>query len=208
MIDVYKNYKTALFKSSFPRGEEPKAILVLVPGSNHDGRDLVHSKAFKKFSKENECALIGCFFEDIDPTAIEGYADASGGSGQALLDFIEKEGWGHLPIFLWGFSAGGQFNYEMTCWAPERIAGFVVNKGGFYYTALAPPATRATPGLFFIGNHDDLFRQYIVAGIYMMNKRDHNCIWQLVEEPVGHDPGDSVELSLEFFKEILEKALN
>ncbi len=40
------------------------------------------------------------------------------------------------PLLLWGMSAGGEFNYEFVAWKPERVAAFVVNKGGIYYSAL------------------------------------------------------------------------
>jgi pimeloyl-ACP methyl ester carboxylesterase len=36
-------------------------------------------------------------------------------------------------------SAGGQFNYEFAAWKPDRVAAFVVNKGGIYYTAKGTP---------------------------------------------------------------------
>jgi len=55
------------------------------------------------------------------------------------------------PLILWGHSAGGQYNYEFACWKPDRVIAFIVNKGGFYYTALAPKATRNVPGLFYTG---------------------------------------------------------
>lgn len=198
------NYRTAEFRL----GREianPKGVAVFVPGSNQDGRDFPYYKNIKKWANENQCATVGCFFEDIDPNQIEGYADAKGGSGDALLNFIDKNGLGHLPIYLWGFSAGGQFSYEMACYVPKRVAAFVVNKGGFYYTALAPIETRKLPARFFVGQRDDMSRQYIVIGIYLMNRRDDACEWELFQEPVGHSVGESMELGLELFSETIKK---
>ena len=81
---------------------------------------------------------------------IEDYARAQDGSGRALLDAMDRfaSTTAHpeaatAPLFLWGHSAGGEFNYEFVCWKPERVAAFVVNKGGYYFTHLAPAATRA-----------------------------------------------------------------
>lgn len=206
-----KNYKTAEFAWFHPT-KEPKAILVLVPGSNSDGRDMIYWKHFRDFAKDNNVSLLACNYQDIDPSQIESYADAKGGSGQTLLDEISREDLTNstknalhaLPILIWGFSAGGQFSYEMACFAPYRVEAFIVNKGGFYYTALAPESTRNTPSLWFIGNQDAHFRQAIIVGLYAMNKRA-GAIWELVEEHCKHDVGDSIGISLEFFKGILEK---
>lgn len=195
------NFKIAEFKAA--NTKDAQAVLVIVPGSNDDGKWMVNHRTFRDWANTHKVAIVGCHFEDIDPSNIEGYADASGGSGQALLDFLAEKKLDKLPIFLWGFSAGGQFNHEFACWRPELVKAYVVNKGGFYYTALAPPRTREIPALYFVGNHDDLFRQYILHGIVKMNQRDYKCKWKLVVEDVGHDPGDSVQQGLNFFSQHL-----
>jgi hypothetical protein len=79
--------------------------------------------------------------------------------GRALLDalraFSERSNHPELvnaPLLLWGFSAGGEFNYEFTAWKPERVVAFVVNKGGIYFSALLPAAARRVPGLLLSEN--------------------------------------------------------
>src|SRR5438045_9324882 len=89
---------------------------------------------------------------------IEHYVNVSQGSGQALVDALAGfAGRAHhtelasAPLLLWGMSAGGEFNYEFVAWKPERVAAFVVNKGGIYYSALLSRAAREVPGLLFVG---------------------------------------------------------
>ena len=98
-----------------------------------------------------------------DQNFIEEDAAVSRGSGQALLDALAGLGdrlghteLGSAPLLLWGMSAGGQFNYEFAAWKPERVAAFVVNKGGIYYTAQIPKAAREVPGLLFTGEDGGL----------------------------------------------------
>jgi len=58
-----------------------------------------------------------------------------------LSQFAKTTGQAELataPMVSWGMSAGGQFIYELLCWRPDRILAFMVNKGGVYYTTLAP----------------------------------------------------------------------
>lgn len=199
----------AKFRFALPEGlKQPRAILVLTPGSNDDGRPMVEWEEWKKFSLREDLAMIGCFFQDKDPSAMEGYARASEESGGALLWAIReiqdqlKLPLEHIPLLLWGFSAGGQFNYEMNASFPERVGAFVVNKGGIYYTALCSTPARTNPGLFFIGSKDAKFRQEIVTGLVGLNGRAGSN-WLLVTEDCAHEIHQSVELSKRFFTKVL-----
>jgi dienelactone hydrolase len=104
-------------------------------------------------------------------------------------------------------SAGGEFNYEMALWKPERVIGFVVNKGGIYYSALASNQARQVPGLFFIGEDDLAFRNDIIRGIYSINRRAR-ALWALVVEPgVAHTVARSREMAVMFYEDLLELRL-
>ena len=208
-----KNYDKAEFRLWLPAGlGVARGVLVVVPGSNGDGRDWVERPAWREMAAAYGFGLVCCFLTDHKHPnmAIEEYAKVADGSGQALLDALsalaEKSGHPEIavaPLALWGISAGGEFNYEFACWRPDRVAAFVVNKGGIYYTALAPEAARAVPGLFFIGGSDSPFRNDIIKGIYAVNRRV-GAIWALAEEPFAvHELGRSVDASKVFFDEVL-----
>ena len=144
------NFDKAQFRFWAPPGVATlRGTMVLVPGSNGDGRAMAEDSVWQAFATKQRLALLACRFTDKphDQNFIEDYVNVSHGSGQALLDAL-----GHLaerskhpelasePLLFWGMSAGGQFNYEFAAWKPERVLAFVVNKGGIYYTALTPRA--------------------------------------------------------------------
>jgi dienelactone hydrolase len=105
----------------------------------------------------------------------------------------------NAPLLLWGFSAGGEFNYEFTAWKPERVVAFVVNKGGIYFSALLPAAARRVPGLLFIGEKDLESRNRIISGLFALNRRA-GALWAFAAEPnVGHVVGRSQEMAAIFF---------
>ena len=107
------------------------------------------------------------------------------------------------PFLMWGMSAGGQFNYEFVAWKPERVAAFVVNKGGIYYSALLSPAARSVPGILFIGGKDLEFRNHTIAGLFAVNRRA-GALWALAEEPgVAHVVGRSRDLAMMFYEDVL-----
>jgi dienelactone hydrolase len=157
-------------------------------------------------------ALLGLKLTDHshEPTFIEEYVKVEEGSGQALLDALSQFAdlsdhpeLSDAPLAFWGMSAGGQFSYEFTCWRPKRTISFTINKGGIYYSALAPKAAREVPGILYIGEKDSPFRTGIVKGIFSMNRRA-NAPWALVQEPgAAHEVARSLELSEVYFDEVI-----
>jgi dienelactone hydrolase len=216
--DPGANYDKAEFRLWLPADAGSiRAIVVMVPESNGDGRSEVNDPAWQSFATRLRLALVGCRFTD-KPHAqsfIEEYVDAGRGSGQALIDtlgvFADRAKHPELataPFLLWGMSAGGEFNYEFTAWKPERVAAFVVNKGGFYYTALTSKAARDVPGMLFVGGKDLEFRTNTIVGLFAVNRRA-GALWALAEEPgVAHVAGRSRDLSLIFFEDVIALRLS
>jgi len=207
------NYDHAGFRLWLPENVETvRAALVLVPGSNGDGRDQVEAPFWQQLANRHQFALVGVYLTDKrhDDMFIEHYVEVSKGSGQAFLDALTRLGEmaGHAelanaPLLLWGMSAGGELNYELALWKPERVIGFVVNKGGIYYSALASPQARQVPGLFFIGEKDLAFRNDIIRGIVSINRRAR-ALWALDEEPdVAHEVARSREMAALFYEELM-----
>jgi hypothetical protein len=206
-----EHYNIASFRLWYPRGlERARGIVVLVSGSNQDGRGLAEDWSWQQFAKRNGLALLGCYFTDYQPLLDEEYAQAVLGSGQAMLDAItaisqetERCEIADAPLLMWGFSAGGQYDYAFACFAPERVIGFVVNKGGFYHPVPAPSETWRVPSLMFIGA-DDLQRRIDAINAAYSSGRSQGAPWALAVEPdVAHDWGGSVALSRLFFEGIL-----
>jgi dienelactone hydrolase len=191
-----------------------RAVLVLTPGSNGDGRGDVDDVEWQAFAVRQRMALVGVHFTDKQPSIFEEYADVSKGSGQAILDGLEALASksrhpeiANAPLLLWGMSAGGEVNYELTAWKPERVIAFVVNKGGIYYTALVPKAARNVPAVLFIGGKDSESRTDVVTGLFALNRRGGG-LWALAEEPgAAHVVGKSKALAMVFFEDILPMRL-
>ena len=213
MIPPGNNFDIAQFRLWFP-DEVPtlRGIVLLVPGSNGDGRASAQDTVWQAFAVRHKLALVACFFKDKqhDQNFIEDYIRVADGSGEALLtaitDFAQKSGHAELstaPMLLWGMSAGGQFNYEFVAWKPERVIAFVVNKGGIYYSALLPRAARSVPGVLFVGGKDLEFRTNTIVGLFAVNRRA-GALWALSEEPgAAHIVGRSRDLAIPFFEDVM-----
>ena len=207
------NYDKAEFKLWLPNDlQSVRAVAVLVPGSNGDGRGQADDPIWQAFAVRNKLALVGVRLTDKphDQGFIEEYVNVSQGSGQAFLDamsaFATRTRHPELataPFLLWGMSAGGEFNYEFTMWKPDRVVAFVVNKGNIYYTALAPKAAREVPGILFTGGKDLEFRTSTITGLFAVNRRA-GALWALAEEPsAAHVVGRSRDVAVVLFEDML-----
>jgi len=211
------NFDKAQFRLWLPADTRTlDAVLVLVPGSNGDGRAQAEDTVWQAFAQKHHLALIGCRFTDKphDQGFLEDYVNVSKGSGQALLDamshFAQRTQHPELasaPLLFWGMSAGGEYNYEFAAWKPERVIAFVVNKGNVYYSALVSRAARDVPAILFVGGKDLDFRVNTIAGLFAVNRRG-GALWAYAEEPsVGHVVGRSRDVSLVFFEDVLPMRL-
>jgi poly(3-hydroxybutyrate) depolymerase len=207
------NYDRAEFRLWYPPStERVQATLVLVPGSNGDGRPMADDPFWREFAARQRLAIVACRFTDQphDQAFIENYVNVSQGSGQALVDalagFADRTRHAELataPLLLWGMSAGGEFNYEFVAWKPERVAAFVVNKGGIYYSALLSRAAREVPGILFVGEKDLDSRINMIAGLFAVNRRG-GALWTFASEPgVAHEVARSRDLATVLFADVL-----
>ncbi len=211
------NYDKAAFRLWIPNNAGPlQAVVLLMPGSNGDARPQVEDPVWRDFATRHGLALVGGQITDKphEQNFLEQYANVSQGSGQAVLDALtmfaahsQHPELATAPLLLWGMSAGGQFNYEFVAWKPERVAAFVVNKGGIYYTALMSQAARNVPGILFIAGKDLESRISTITGLFALNRRA-GALWALAEEPsAAHIVGRSRDVALVFFEDALNLRL-
>jgi hypothetical protein len=90
-----------------------------------------------------------------------------------------------IPFFVNGYSWGGQFGYHFTKWIPERVVGFITQKGGYHDTTDAGDAIEV-PGLMFVGENDLPYRIENLTGIFFEH-RPLGAKWILaIEQNAGH----------------------
>lgn len=186
-----------------------RGVAVVLDGINVDGRHLAGRVQWQDFARRNSLALVACYFKTDDLSNTLTYSQAEHGSGRALLAGLTALGKlsGHpemesVPLFLLGFSAGGQFSYSFACFCPERTAAFCSNKGGIYLTP-ATAAAREIPGLFIAGEKDTASRRSAIREIYTKNRK-LGARWCMASEPVfGHNTANANNLALPFFEAVM-----
>lgn len=192
-----------------------RALLLLAPGWNGDGRTLATDPGWQKLARQLDAAIVAVHLrtdprDDDDPRR---YHRAELGSGAALVRALEifardtaRPELATLPWFAWGHSAGGQWAYGLANVYPERTAAFVATKGGVYETPFNP-RSRAIPGLFIIGENDETFRALAITTLFE-RERQAGALWAVAwETNSGHEPGRGAELARAWFHEVAKLRL-
>ncbi|MDD2710435.1 MAG: hypothetical protein PHV34_20845, partial [Verrucomicrobiae bacterium] len=167
--------------------ESPENVLVLCPGCNGSGERLVCSSVWQKFARENRLGLMGISF--ASPSKFHtadsgrGYYHASQGSGQTLLDAIDRIYGKDLPVLLYGVSGGAHFTSRFEEWKPERVRAWCAYSAAWWDEPKKNPAS--PPGIVGCGDYDA--SRYGVSLIYFKQGRALGKPWLWVSLPkIGH----------------------
>jgi len=112
----------------------PKAVLVLCPGMNGDGKTLVEDSKWQTFAARNHLALAGISFSSPPPQLYSdiGYTFPEQGSGDILLAAIRKRFGRDLPLLIYGFSSGAYFTEMFVNWRPNSVMAWCAHATGRY----------------------------------------------------------------------------
>ncbi len=132
----------------------PRAVLVLCPGVNGSGEDLIRSPVWQDFARHNNLGLVGLSFAS-EIEAIHdgtGYYYASKGAGSKLLEGIKEIYGRDMPLLLYGFSGGAHFTSRFEEWKPESIIAWCAYSAMWWDT----PQLRehSAPGIVACGDED------------------------------------------------------
>jgi pimeloyl-ACP methyl ester carboxylesterase len=132
----------------------PRAVLVLCPGCNDSGKGMVEEAAWQEFARKQNLGLVGVSFASKMEVLADwrGYHIAAQGSGQALLDALQRIYKKELPIYLYGVSSGALFICQFVEWRPERVAGWCAYAAGEGGVQTKQP--KSPPGLIACGEYD------------------------------------------------------
>lgn len=194
----------AEFRLWIPSGlVQVRAVVSLMPGYAGDGRGMAADPEFQALAQRTGTVLLGCSIKGDE------YPKAKDWSGAVLLQALgelsqlsNRPEIAQAPLLMWGHSAGGMFNYNFVCWKPERVAAFIVNKGG-YYDGTARGAALGVPGLWFAGQKDEEYRLQGITDYFTVGRRQ-GAPWTLAFEPnSGHELGRTKQMGIFYFETLL-----
>jgi hypothetical protein len=132
----------------------PRAVLVLCPGCNTSGEEMIKEAVWQRFARQHNLGLLGLYYvSDMEVLGEHrGYHFAPQGSGQVLLDAVHKIYGEDLPLILYGVSSGAFFACQFADWRPDRVLTWCAyasgDAGGQSKLSSCPP------GLIACGEYD------------------------------------------------------
>lgn len=163
---------------------EFRAILVLCPGLNGNGKALVESAKWQEFAEQNDLAICGLSFssslEDIEERI--GYLHPGNGAGEAFVAGLRKAFGRDYPLLLFGFSGGAQFTARFAEWKPTTVLAWCAYAAGSWDK---PSELKNTPpGIVACGENDP---RYGAALGYFLQGRAVGRHWAWVSlADTGH----------------------
>ena len=131
--------------------------------NNGDSRDIVYDENLREVSSRNDFILMGAHIFNMHMNSGIGDAVIAAMDSFAVISgHPEIE---NTPFFINGYSWGGQFSYHFTKWIPERVIGFITQKGGYHDTTHAGSAIEV-PGYMFVAEDDLPYRIENLTGIF------------------------------------------
>jgi len=134
--------------------KNPVGLIVLCPGQNGDGRELLCEKLWQNFAAANNYDLVAISFasNEAELKQNSGYYDATLESGHILLDSIDKMYPNSLPLMIYGFSGGAHFSESLVNWKPSRFSVWCAYSAAFWSGPLKKP--NYPPGIIACGEDD------------------------------------------------------
>lgn len=143
-------------------------FLIMIPGYCGKGEDIIN-KQVKDFAMKEGFVVISPTFvpDDNNCENDTNYQRPAGWSGAALDKIIEtfelKQHLYHSNFYMWGFSAGAQFDSGYAKLHPGRLKGCMVNSAG--YVAL-PEGYQSTKFFVAVGTSDLDYRKDAAKSFY------------------------------------------
>ncbi len=199
------NYNYADFRLWYNDSTDTlKGIYWFMHPNNGDSRNIVSDSIYQILVNENSFALMGAHIFNMHMNSGIGDAVIAAMDSFAILSSHEEIA--YLPFFINGYSWGGQFGYHFTKWAPERVLGFITQKGGYHNTENAGNAIEV-PGLMIVGENDLAYRIENLTGIFL-DHRPLGAKWILaMEQDAGHSLVMDNNILDSFFYTVVEHRL-
>lgn len=167
------------------------ATLILCPGHNGNGKEMLDSPEWTEFAKKLNLNLVGLSFASNDDPQDRGYFRAEAGSGNLLLTGLRQAfGAKQPPLLIYGFSRGAQFTYTFSRWRPDLVAAWCA------YSATEwekPKKDACEPrGIIACGDEDE--PNYSSATFQFLQGRSMSKPWTWLSiAHMGHSRSSSLE---------------
>ncbi len=173
-----------------------RATLVLCPGQNGNGLEMLKKSEWQEFAQQEQLNLAAISFSSPDKylqanTFTGGYYLASHGSGDALLHALNRAlGEDQPPILIYGFSGGAHYTFSFVKAQPSLVKAWCAYSAGWWEEPDPDPV--GPPGIIACGENDGF--NYGPSLVQFTKGRGMGKPWTWISVPnTGHSWSNPLE---------------
>lgn len=177
---------------------EESRMLVLFGGRNSSGARTLRQFQFSELADRHHLVLLSPSFNSGE------YWEPAKGTGELLkraIAFLEgKYRLSPKPVYMYGYSAGGQCAAHFAAWMPEKTAAWGAHACGYYPDI--PAASQCRPALITCGIDDSV--RFVISRQFVYGYREKGT--EILWKPVvgGHELDTlSLQLAMAWFDALL-----
>ena len=182
-----------------------RAVCVVLAGANGDSTVYFKDARWTEFARTNDIALVAATFTSPveELKSGRGYYDARVKSGRQLVDYLDRQNLGGLPLFVYGFSGGAHFTASFAEHFPSHVTAWCAASAG-WWQELEQGGDERPPGIVACGTEDSRY------GARLSHFHDGRAVgrrWTWVDVPgLGHNRSEALEVFAQaYFIEILKQ---
>jgi predicted esterase len=193
----------------FKKVIRPRAILIIIPGSNGDGRNI--SNEWKAFAETEKVMVIGTCFKSAAEKNYETNLEMARVLDEGVKQILKQAEINNkdIPWLITGYSAGGNVLLTKAVDKPNQMLALAVSKSaGFAKLHVGEfQATYDIPTIFYLGGKDPIFKERPINRYW--DGRKNKALWTMVlDKEGGHEePEKAHRLYREYFSAMLEMRL-
>jgi predicted esterase len=193
----------------FKKVIRPRAILIIIPGSNGDGRNI--SNEWKAFAEAEKVMVIGTCFKSAAEKNYETNLEMARVLDEGVKQILKQAEINNkdIPWLITGYSAGGNVLLTKAVDKPNQMLALAVSKSaGFAKLHVGEfQATYDIPTIFYLGGKDPIFKERPINRYW--DGRKNKALWTMVlDKEGGHEePEKAHRLYREYFSAMLEMRL-
>ena len=182
-----------------------KAVLILCPGANGNGKGFLMNPKWKSYAEKMGIGLVGLSFaseaEELkDRKNRNGYYYAGNGSGKLLLDGLRSIYKKDMPLLMYGFSGGAHFTSRFVEWKKDGVIAWCAYSAGWWDKPLK--SSVMPPGIIACGTEDE---RLDASQVYFWDGRSAGKPWLWIDvKGIGHVSSRELDsFVMDYFETIL-----
>lgn len=176
-----------------PSKEDVRAVLVLCPGDNGNGKLLLERREWRDYARTNHLGLLGVSFAS-DPADLHdnrGYYRVETGPGSFVIEAAKQAYGSDKGLLLYGFSGGAHFTSNFMNWQQGHVIAWCAYSAA-WWDVPTKLGEHSPPGIVACGELDEVRKDESFAFFKKGRLNGQKVTWVCLKD-TGHELSPTLE---------------